>query len=126
MKAYDEYEPDDDIFHAHRIQPRTTQDGLLEYDSIKANIMDRNDTDFYSFLAQRTGQATIEVHNESVTLIPAVQLYGPDMRSAGFGPTLKNPGESLETTMDVEKGRTYYVQVWSQASTSGSYSLTVH
>ena len=126
MKAYDEYEPDDDIFHAHKIEPRKTLDDLLEYAPIKANIMDRDDTDFYSFLAQRTGKVTVEVHNEGVTLIPAVQLYGPDMRSVGFGPGLKNPGESLETTMDVEKGQTYYVQVWSQASTSGSYSLTVH
>ena len=126
MKAYDEYEPNDDIFHAHKIQPRTTQNDMLEYTPIKANIMDRDDTDFYSILAPRTGKLTVEVHNDSVTLIPAVQLYGPDMRSIGFGPTLKNPGESLETTMDVEKGQTYYIQLWSQASTSGSYSLTVH
>jgi len=126
MKAYDEYEPNDDIFHAHKIEPRATPDDRLEYAPIKAGIMDREDTDYFSFLASRTGKVTIEVHNESVALIPAVQLYGPDMRSLGFGPTLRAPGESLQTTLDVEKGLTYYIQVWSQASTSGSYSLTVH
>ncbi|MGO9255909.1 MAG: tetratricopeptide repeat protein [Bryobacteraceae bacterium] len=126
MKAYDQYEPNDDIFHAHKIEPQSSPDGKLEYAPIKANIMDRDDTDYYSFLAPQTGKLTLEVHNESVTLIPAVQLYGPDMRSMGFGPTLRNPGESLQTTLDVERGQTYYVQVWSQASTSGAYTLTVH
>jgi hypothetical protein len=126
MKAYDEYEPNDDIFHAHKIEPQSAPDGKLEYGPIKANIMDRDDTDYYSFLAPRTGKVTVEIHNESVALIPAVQLYGPDMRSMGFGPTLRNPGESLQTTMDVERGQTYYLQVWSQASTSGAYTLTVH
>jgi hypothetical protein len=125
MKAYDQYEPDDDIFHAHKIEPQTTPDGRLEYAPIKANIMDVEDTDFYSFLAPLTGKMTVEVHNESVALIPAVQLYGPDMRSLGFGPTLRTPGESLQTSIDVEKSQTYYVQVWSQASTSGAYTLTV-
>jgi hypothetical protein len=126
MKAYDAYEPNDDIFHAYKIQPQTTPDGKLEYAPFKANIMDRDDTDFYSFLATRAGKVTVEVHNESVALIPAVQLYGADMRSMGFGPTLRDPGESLVTSMDVEKGQTYYIQVWSQANTSGPYSLWVH
>ncbi len=126
MKAFDAYEPNDDIFHAHKIQPQSTPEGQLEYAPIKASIMDRDDTDYFSFVAPRTGTVTVDVHNESVTLIPAVQLYGPDMRSMGFGPTLRTPGESLQTTMEVEKTQTYYVQVWSQASTSGSYTLTVH
>jgi tetratricopeptide (TPR) repeat protein len=126
MKAFDEYEPNDDLFHAHRIDPISSPEGRLEYAPIKANIMDRDDTDYFSFQAGRTGKATVEVHNESVALIPAVQMYGPDMRSIGFGPTLRNPGESLVTTMDVEKGQIYYVQVWSQATTSGPYTLTVH
>ena len=126
MKGYDAYEPNDDIFHAHQIEPVRPPEGRLEYGQLQANIMDRDDTDFYSFLASRTGKVTIEIHNESVTLIPAVQFYGTDMRSLGFGPNLRNPGESLQATLDVEKGQTYYVQVWSQANTSGAYTLAVH
>ena len=126
MRAFDEYEPDDDIFHAHKIEPQSSPDGRLQYAPLKANIMDRDDTDFYSFVAAAAGTVTVEVHNESVTLIPAVQFYGPDMRSMGFGPTVRNPGENLRATLEVQNGQTYYVQIWAQANTSGAYTLTVH
>jgi len=126
MKAYDEFEPNDDILHAHKMEQQTVAHGKLEYAPIRANILDRDDTDYYSFLAPCTCKITVDVHNESVTLIPAVQFYGPDMRSMGFGPTLHNPGESLQTSFDIQKGRTYYIQVWSERNSSGWYSLTVH
>ena len=117
MKAYDEYEPNDDVFHARRIQAFT---------AIRANIMDREDTDFYSFIAPHAGALTVELRNESVTLVPAIQLLGQDFRSKGFAPTVRNPGENVSANLDAEDGQLYYVQVWPQADSSGAYSLTVH
>jgi len=117
MHSFDAYEPNDNIFAAARIEPETT---------IDANIMDVEDTDFYSFESPRAGTVTIELENRSPTLIPALTTFGPDMRNSGFGPDVHQPGASLHHTMAVEAHRTYFLQVWAQARTSGSYSLTIH
>jgi hypothetical protein len=117
LRAFDDYEPNDNIFAATHIQPGTT---------IRANIMDVADTDFYSFESQATGTVTIELENRSETLIPALSTFGPDKRNTGFGPDVRTPGGSLRHTMAVEAYRTYYLQVWSQSRTIGEYSLTIH
>ena len=117
LKAYDQYEPNDDIFHATRLQIGVP---------LEANIMDNRDTDYYSFLAPRTGKVTVEVQNQSVTLTPALTTYGPDMRNTGFGPDLRTPGANLSHSMNVEQNQLYYVQVWPQGDSSGAYELTVH
>jgi tetratricopeptide (TPR) repeat protein len=116
LKAFDEYEPNDDILHATQIAPDRT---------VEANIMDMHDTDFYSFTAPRTGTVSIDVQNLSSTLIPALSTFSPDMRFSGFGPDVRASGASLHHTMKVEQGRTYYLQVWPQGISSGEYSLTV-
>jgi len=116
LKAYDKYEPNDDIFSAARIQIGVP---------IEANIMDNQDTDYYSFLAPRTGKVTIQIQNQSVTLIPALTTYGPDMRNTGFGPDLRTPGANLTHTIEVEQNQLYYIQVWPQGDSSGAYRLTV-
>ena len=46
-KAFDAYEPNDDISNARRITVGT---------AVAAGIMDANDTDYYSFVSPRTGQ----------------------------------------------------------------------
>ena len=115
-RAYDSFEPDDDIFSAHP---------LTVGESADANIMDNRDTDYYSFRSPRTGTVTIDVENRSATLIPALSLFGPDKSTLGFGPDVRTPGASLKQTMKVEVNQTYYLQVWSQGSSSGNYSVTV-
>ncbi|MBS1858532.1 MAG: hypothetical protein JST11_24400 [Acidobacteria bacterium] len=116
LKAFDAHEPNDDIFSATPVQ--------LGQD-IQANIMDRVDTDYYSFEAGKTGKVKVTIRNRSVTLIPALSTFNPDMRSSGFGPDVRQHGGNLEHTYDVEAGRKYFIQVWSQADSSGEYTLRV-
>lgn len=115
MKSFDAYEPDDDIFQAHSIslgQP------------IQANIMDGQDQDFYTFLADRSGTVDMEVKNLSATLVPALTAFGPDKRTIGFAPDASGPGASLHYNIAVEAGQRYYVQVWPVLErSSGEYTL---
>jgi hypothetical protein len=115
LKSFDRYEPNDDIFSARKITLGQR---------IDANIMDAEDTDFYSFESPRTGTVSIDVENHSDVLVPALTTFAPDKRTSGFGPDV-GPGASLHHILQVEQGQTYYVQVWSQAKTSGDYSLIV-
>ena len=116
LKAFDNYEPNDDIYHAPRITLGTT---------IMAGIMDADDTDYYSFVSPRTGMVSVRITNRSTTLIPALSTFDPDMRSSGFGPDVRTPGLPLRHTMEVQQNQIYFIQVWSQANTSGNYSLIV-
>jgi hypothetical protein len=116
QKAFDVYEPNDDIFNARRITLGTP---------VEAGIMDDNDTDFFSFVSARNGTVNIVITNRSTTLIPALSTFFPDMRSSGFGPDIKTPGGNLRHTLEVQENQTYFLQVWSQSSTAGKYSLLV-
>jgi hypothetical protein len=116
LKAFDAYEPNDDVYGAKAIAAGP---------SIDANIMDPSDTDYYSFVAPRTGIVTINIRNRSDTLIPALSTFNPDRSSSGFGPDVHTPGGNLKHAMEVQEGQTYYIQVWSQNRTAGDYSLTV-
>jgi tetratricopeptide (TPR) repeat protein len=115
-KAFDAYEPNDDIFHAHRI-------ALGE--RIEAGIMDAIDTDYFSFVSPRTGTLNVAIKNRSATLIPALSTFDPDMRSSGFGPDIKTPGSDLPHTMEVLENQTYFIQVWALRNTTGAYTLVV-
>ena len=115
-KAFDAFEPNDDILHAAR---------LVFGQRIEANIMDENDLDYYSFVSPRTGKVAIELQNSSATLIPALTTFEPDMRSSAFGPDVQTPGAGLRHSMAVEENKTYFIQVWPRAKSSGNYSLTV-
>ena len=116
QKAFDAYEPNDDIMSSHRITMG---------EEIHANIMDAEDTDYYSFQSPRKGTVTVEIRNGSDTLIPAITTYNNDRRNLGFGPELRKPGLGLHQTIDVEKDLIYYIQVWSQGGTAGAYTLRV-
>jgi hypothetical protein len=116
LKSFDSHEPNDDIFAARRIDLNKT---------IEANIMDSQDTDFYSFQSLRTGPVTIELKNESSTLTPALTVFNADRRNMGFGPDVQVPGGSLKHTIEVVDFQTYYLQVWPQSLSSGKYTLTI-
>ncbi len=115
LKAFDHFEPNDQIFDAHKISLGETLD---------ANVMDGKDTDYYSFDSPKTGSVTIDVANRSAQLIPAITTFNPDLQPHIFAPTL-SPGESLHHTIQVQQGQTYYIEVSSQANTYGDYSLIV-
>lgn len=116
MKSFDALEPNDDIFNARRIEIGAT---------VQANIMDSEDSDFYSFQGPRDGTVTIELQNESNTLIPALTTFNSERRNTGFGPDVRKPGAGLTHTMEVRDFQTYYVQIWPQAVSSGKYQLTI-
>ena len=116
LRAFDNYEPNDDIFNARRIEVGRT---------IEANIMDPEDTDYFSFVAAHTGPVHITIHNRSTTLIPALTTYSPEMRNIGFGPDIRTPGAHLRHSFDVVESQMYYLQVWSENNTAGEYSLTI-
>jgi hypothetical protein len=116
QRAFDNYEPNDDILNARRIEIAHT---------ITANIMDARDTDFYSFIAPRSGAVTVAVRNQSSTLIPALTTFAPDLRNMGFGPDVRTPGAHLRHSFDVVENQTYYLQVWSANNTTGEYTLTI-
>jgi hypothetical protein len=116
LKKFDAFEPNDDIFSAARLTMGQT---------VEANIMDADDSDFYSFESPRTGMVTIDVEARSATLIPALTTFSSDKRNTGFGPDVRVPDASLHHTMEVQEHMTYFLQVWSQAKSSGAYALTV-
>jgi hypothetical protein len=116
LRAFDAYEPNDEIFSARAIEIGKT---------IDANIMDKSDTDYYSFETPRAGKIKVVIQNHSPTLMPALATFNPDMRSSGFGPDVRTPGGNLEHSFEVEANKKYFVQVWSQANTAGDYSLTL-
>jgi hypothetical protein len=116
MKAFDKYEPNDDIAHAAPIPTGQTLD---------ANIMDARDTDYYVFVAPRDGTVTVEIRNGSRTLTPALSVFGPDQRFLSFGPNPQEPGASLKYSFPVHGGGRYYLQVWAQGKSKGAYKLTV-
>jgi hypothetical protein len=116
VHAFDAYEPNDDIFNTPALTTRQTVD---------ANIMDERDTDYYRVEAVGSGKIEIDVVNRSQTLIPALTLYSVDKRFIAFGPDVRKPGASLKYSFEALSGQRYYVQVWSQANTSGAYQLTM-
>jgi len=117
LKAFDAQEPNDDLFHASPISLGHT---------IEANILDAQDQDFYSFLADRSGAVDVDLENHSATLVPGLTAIGPDKRTIGFAPDAKGPGASLHYSFAVEAGQTYYLQVWPVLErSSGDYSLKV-
>jgi tetratricopeptide (TPR) repeat protein len=116
LRAFDRYEPNDDIQHPYRLALAQT---------IDANIMDAADTDFYSFVAPDSGTVKIEIHNHSTTLIPALTTFTADQHTTGIGPDLQAPGADLLHTIAVKPRQIYFVQVWSRANSAGAYSLTI-
>jgi hypothetical protein len=116
LHAYDVYEPNDTILTATRVVPGQT---------IDANIMDGDDTDFYSFASPTAGAVTIDVTPHNGALILGLGTFAPDLRNIGFAPDPKAPGDSIHHLMQVEANQTYYVQVFSRKDTAGPYSLVV-
>jgi hypothetical protein len=116
LKAFDTYEPNDNIFSAPR----------LEFSKpIDANIMDSDDTDYFSFVSPRNGSVSVILVNRSQTLVPALSTYYPDKRSSGFGPDLRTPGSGLRHIMEVQENQIYYIQIWSRNNTAGEYTLSI-
>ncbi|HEX3745224.1 MAG TPA: hypothetical protein VHW09_14875 [Bryobacteraceae bacterium] len=116
LHAYDVYEPNDTILTATRIVPGQTVD---------ANIMDGDDTDFYSFTSATAGMLTVDIVPRSDSLEMGLGSFAPDLHNLGFAPDPKSPGDAIHHQMQVEANQVYYIQVFSKNDTIGPYSLSV-
>ena len=116
LHAYDVYEPNDTILTSTRIVPGQ---------AVEANIMDKDDTDYYSFASPVTGSVTVDVVRHSGTLLLGLGMFATDLQNIGFAPNSKAPGESIHQEMKVEANQVYYVQIFSQGETTGAYSLVI-
>jgi hypothetical protein len=115
-RSFDRFEPNDEISSAHAIVVGQT---------IDANIMTGEDTDFYSFTADRTGTMVVTLQSQSKSLVPALTTFGPDRQPIQYAVEGVETGAKLTRPIDVEEHQVYYVEVWGQAKSSGPYTLSV-
>lgn len=117
LKAYDRYEPNDDILHASTVDLGKP---------IEANIMDAQDVDYYRFTSpSRAGNIEVAIQNRSTTLEPWLQVFNSDKTNISgyrFNPTA---GADLKYSFAVDPNATYYVAVGGNSQTSGDYTLTL-
>ncbi len=116
QKAYDRFEPNDDIPHAARIEVGQP---------VAANIMDGGDEDFYVFEATEGGNVAVELENGSESLIPSLTFYDQDRIFKEFGPKGQKGG-GQKHSLGVMIMQRYYVQVSGREKSSGGYVLRVH
>jgi tetratricopeptide (TPR) repeat protein len=117
LKAYDAYEPNDDIRHPASIELGKT---------VMANVMDPGDTDFYTFKTSKGGKVLVFLANRSTTLMPGIGVFDSDKSLLG-GNEASNAGADLRYTFSSQPNSTYYVQISPRGygNRGGDYSLTV-
>jgi hypothetical protein len=115
LKSFDRYEPNEDMAGAKQ---------LPVAERVRANIMDAEDTDFYSFVSPRTGSMSIEVQADSKSLIPALATFSSDWRNTGTSPIADSTGK-IRYSIAVEDKHTYYLEVRPLGSSAGEYSLII-
>jgi hypothetical protein len=113
LRAYDSFEPNDDIASAKPIALGRT---------VEANIMDSSDTDFYQIRSGAAASLTLTM-NAAASLRPDIHVYDAQ-RNHLFEDSRPTSGAILERKFEVQPNSVYYIQVspWDQ---SGSYTLTV-
>jgi hypothetical protein len=116
LKAFDRFEPNDDIMASRRVSIG---------EEVDANVMDDGDIDFFSFVSPRKGAVTVELRNRSATLLPVLAVYDADRRNVGFANDAPKPGANLRHTIDVDKDKLYYLQISAQSGSSGAYVLRI-
>jgi hypothetical protein len=114
-KAYDAYEPNDDILHAAHI---------AEAVAIKAKIMDKDDIDYFSVDGSGTDRAmTVTVANNSTTLHPNVVVYNAAKSEIGNAHTATAGGD---LTFPFNAKGAIFVRVSDYYNQSpGDYTLTI-
>jgi len=108
--------PRHDISHAERVELAKP---------IESRIMRDKDADFYQVKsAGASGFLTVHVNNESKTFIPEVRVFDINRKSNGESHA-DAPGANLEYRFPAQPDTTYYIQVWGQQGTVGTYILMV-
>jgi len=113
-KAYDRYEPNDDITKAAKIEIGET---------IEAGIMDSYDVDFYRFETGDGGKLVVVLENRSATLAPRITIFDDD-KHASWPKANDTLGGDVRYSFEAKPKVRYYVKVDPNAG-SGDYALTV-
>jgi hypothetical protein len=115
-KAYDAYEPNDDILNASSIAVGKT---------IEAGIMDPADVDYYRFESGNLGKLIVSLENRSTTLAPTITVYNPDKSEQGHN-TNSTRGGDVSLSLVTQPNSRYFVEVSSYyGDGQGNYALTV-
>jgi len=114
--AFDRYEPNDDLTTATAIQVGQT---------IEANIMTSADTDYYSFMAETSGNLTVTLQSQSDSLLPALAIFGSDGQPMQYAVDATEQGSRIVREIDAAEHTVYYLQVWGRSKTAGAYMLSV-
>ena len=115
LKAYDVYEPNDDIMSPTHISVGQ---------EIVGNIMDGEDSDYFTFNVGDAAKIAVEVVPRDPALQLALTTFAADLHHTGFGPDV-GVGDTLRHSFAVEPHQACYIQVWSKDKTTGAYSLIV-
>jgi hypothetical protein len=116
-KAYDAFEPNDDIFH-----PTSIAIGK----PVEARITDPGDSDNYKFQTGAAGKYLVILENRSTELVPAIRVFNSDHSDIG-GNSNSTPSGNVRFSFDAAANSTYYVRASSvdYPRTSGDYTLRV-
>ena len=99
----DKFEPNDNFKNAVQIKTGQT----------RANINPARDVDFYKFSAPKKGVLKISLVNPTLNLTPAFVIYNHNREKIkGFLGRAKGAAQ-LDGSVAIEKGKTYYLQVFS-------------
>jgi hypothetical protein len=115
-KAYDAYEPNDDILNASSIAVGKT---------IEAGIMDPGDVDYYRFETGNLVKLIVSLENRSTTLAPIITVYNPDKSEQAHNSNSTRGGD-VSLTFVTQPNSRYFVEVSSYYGDGrGNYALTV-
>jgi hypothetical protein len=93
---------------------------------VKGNIVDGSDADFYRLTPLKAAyRVDVRLVNGSPTMIPGLRIFDAT-RSLVQDKTIeyiKSPGGSIECSFLAQSNMIYYIQVLSQRSTTGPYTL---
>jgi hypothetical protein len=116
QRAYDEYEPNDDVFHATLLKAGQ---------EIVANVMDPKDIDWYRLTGLTQKQVTVHFENQSTTLVPVVTLHNQSKAQIDQKYSV-TAGADLDLSFSADPGQDYYIQVAAfGGSSAGKYKLIV-
>jgi Tetratricopeptide repeat len=117
LKAYDAYEPNNDIFHAAPISIGQTVEG---------NIMVGDEADFYQVKSDKAANLVVWLDNRSTSLQPEIEVYDANRSKIG-GSSNRNPAGNASYSFAAQPNSLYYVKVRTAdyTSSSGAYGLSV-
>lgn len=101
----------------------------IEFGTVREGTMvDGSDVDFYR-LDPAQGPRSIAVHmaSKAPKMIPALVIFDAagNLVQDKTAEYTRKPGADIETSFEAKPGTIYYVQVFTQRNTTGTYTLTV-